>query len=64
MFLGVVLASLPFIVTGGCGISDETLGAALCEEENKRPRVHQENEFRAPDFDHSKLKVEIREAPF
>ena len=49
---GVLLIPLPFIVSGDCEMLDENH-----EEKNLKPRVHRENDFRAPDFDLSKLKV-------
>ena len=48
----VLLIPLPFIVSGDCEMLDENH-----EEKNLKPRVHRENDFRAPDFDLSKLKV-------
>ena len=48
----VLLIPLPFIVSGNCEMLVENH-----EEKNLKPRVHRENDFRAPDFDLSKLKV-------
>ena len=53
----VLLIHLPFIVSGDCEMLDENHEDNTYEEKNVKPRVHRENDFRAPDFDLSKLKV-------
>ena len=53
----MLLIPLPFTVSVDCEMVDENHGDTFCEKKNLKPRVHQENDFRAPDFDLSKLKV-------
>ena len=55
--LAMLLIPLPFTVSVDCEMVDENHGDTFCEKKNLKPRVHQENDFRAPDFDLSQLKV-------
>ena len=55
--LAMLLIPLPFTVSVDCEMLDENHEDNSCEEKNLKPRVHRENDFRAPDFDLSKLKV-------
>ena len=55
--LAMLLIPLPFTVSVDCEMLDENHGDNFCEKKNPKPRVHQENDFRALDFDLAKLKV-------
>ena len=49
----MLVASLSLLVAGG----DLCQDSILCQKEKLSRHIHQENDFRAPDFDHSKLQV-------
>ena len=51
--LTMLVASLSLLVAGG----DLCQDSILCQTEKLSRHIHQEHDFRAPDFDHSKLKV-------
>ena len=52
--LTMLVVSLSLLVAGEDLHQEDSI---LCQTEKLSRHIHQENDFRAPDFDHSKLKV-------
>ena len=55
----MLFSPLALLVSGEIeeGTLHQDMDGAFCQEEKSSRCVYQENDFRAPDFDHSKLKV-------